>query len=165
MGASHLRKPVVLRSMAPCLFLIVMCSSVNNNNNDNNLGGQALWKLFSDRYFHKAGCRICIEVAQSCRQCQRGNDYGHRQKITGTIESKGPWDTLSVDIVGPLPADRRHEFVIVFVDCFSRYTVLVSASNHTADTVSEALLRHVVLYFGTPRRLLSDRGREFVGEV
>ena len=34
MGASHLRKPVVLRSMAPCLFLIVMCSSVNNNNNN-----------------------------------------------------------------------------------------------------------------------------------
>ena len=33
-GASHLRKPVVLRSMAPCLFLIVMCSSVNNNNNN-----------------------------------------------------------------------------------------------------------------------------------
>ena len=39
------------------------------------------------------------------------------------------------------------------------------ASNHTADTVSDALLRHVVPYFGTPRRLLSDRGREFVGEV
>ena len=129
------------------------------------LGGQALWKLFSDRYSHKAGRRICIEVAQSCPQCQRGSDYGHRQKTTGTIESKGPWDTLSVDIVGPLPADRRHEFIIVFVDCYSRFTVLVPASNHTADTVSEALLRHVVPYFGTPRRLLSDRGREFVGEV
>ena len=129
------------------------------------LGGQALWKLFSDRYFHKAGRRICIEVAQSCPQCQRGSDYGHCQKTTGTIESKGPWDTLAVDIVGPLPADRRHEFVIVFVDCFSRYTALVPASNHTADTVSEALLCHVVPYFGTPRRLLSDRGREFVGEV
>ena len=129
------------------------------------LGGQALWKLFSNRYSHKAGRRICIEVAQSCPQCQRGSDYGHRQKTTGTIQSKGPWDTLSVDIVGPLPADRRHEFIIVLVDCFSRYTVLVPASNHTADTVSEALLHHVVPYFGTPRRLLSDRGREFVGEV
>ena len=129
------------------------------------LGGQALWKLFSDRYSHKAGRRICIEVAQSCPQCQRGSDYGHRLKTTGAIQSKGPWDTLSVDIVGPLPADRRHEFVIVFVDCFSRYTILVPNSNHTANTVSEALLRHVVPYFGTPRRLLSDRGREFVGEV
>ena len=129
------------------------------------LGGQALLKLFSDHYSHKAGRRICNEVAQSCPQCQRGSDYGHRQKTTGTIESKGPWETLSVDIVGPLPADRRHEFIIVFVDCFSRYTVLVPASNHTADTVSDALLRHVVPYFGTPRRLLSDRGREFVGDV
>ena len=124
-----------------------------------------MWKLFSNRYSHKAGRRICIEVAQSCPQCQRGSDYGHRQKTTGTIESKGPWDTLSVDIVGPLPADRRHEFIIVFVDCFSRFTVLVPASNHTADTVSDTLLRHVVPYFGTPRRLLSDRGREFVGDV
>ena len=114
------------------------------------LGGQALWRLFSDRYSHKAGRRICIEVAQSCPQCQRGSDYGHRQKTTGTIESKGPWDTLSVDIVGPLPADRRHEFIIVFVDCYSRFTILVPASNHTADTVSDALLRHVVPYFGTP---------------
>ena len=34
-----------------------------------------------------------------------------------------------------------------------------------ASTVSDALLRYVVPYFGTPRHLLSDRGREFVGEV
>ena len=65
--------------------------------------------------------------------------------------------------MGPLPADHRHEFLIVFVDCYSRYTILVPASNHTASTVSDALLRHVVPYFGTPRRLLSDGGRKFVG--
>ena len=124
-----------------------------------------MWKLFSDRYGHKAGRRLCIEVAQSCPQCQLGSDYGHRVKTTGSIQSRGPWDTLSVDIVGPLPADRRHEFLIVFVDCYSRYTILVPASNHTANTVSDALLRHVVPYFGTPRRLLSDRGREFVGKI
>ena len=129
------------------------------------LGSQALWKLFSDRYSHKACRRLCIEVAQSCPQCQMGSDHGHRLKTTGTIQSQGPWDTLSVDIVGPLPADHRHEFLIVFVDCYSRYTILVPASNHTANTVSDALLRHVVPYFGTPRRFLSDRGCEFVGEV
>ena len=106
-----------------------------------------------------------MEIAQSCPQCQMGSDYGHRQKTTGAIQSQGPWDTLSVDIVGPLPADHRQEFLIVFVDCYSRYTILVPSSNHTASIVSEALLRHVVPYFGTPRHLLSDRGREFVGDV
>ena len=129
------------------------------------LGGQVLWKLFRDRYDYKAGRRICLEIAQSCPQCQMGSDYGHRQKTTGAIQSRGPWDTLSVDIVGPLPADHRQEFFIVFVNCYSRYTILVPSSNHTASTVNEALLRHVVPHFGTPRRLLSDRGREFVGDV
>ena len=129
------------------------------------LGGHALWKLFCDRYFHKAGWRICLQVAQSCPQCQLGTDYGHRQKTTGTIQSQGPWDTLSIDIVGPLPTNRRKEFLIVFVDCFSKYTILVPSSNHTANTVSEAMMRHVIPYFGTPRRLLSDRGREFISSI
>ena len=129
------------------------------------LGGHALWKLFSDQYSHKAGRRICLETAQSCPQCQLGTDYGHRQKTTGTIQSQGPWDTLSIDIMGPLPPDQRHEFLIVFVDCFSNYTIIIPSSNHTVSTVSEALMWHVILYFGTPRRLLSDRGREFISSI
>ena len=67
--------------------------------------------------------------------------------------------------MGPLPTDHRQEFLIVFVDCYSRYSILVPFSNHTASTVSEALLRHVMPYFGTPRRLLSDCSREFVRDV
>ena len=60
------------------------------------LGGHALWKLFSDRYSHKAGRCVCIEVAQNCPQCQLGSDYRHRLKTTGSIQSKGPWDTLLI---------------------------------------------------------------------
>ena len=67
--------------------------------------------------------------------------------------------------MGPLPPDHRHEFLIVFVDCFSKYTILIPSSNHTANTVSEALMRHVIPYFGTPRRLLSDRCREFISAI
>ena len=129
------------------------------------LGGHALWKLFHDRYTHKAGRRICLETAQSYPQCQLGTDYGHRQKTTGTIQSQGPWDTLSIDIIVSLPLDHRHEFLIVFVDCYSKYTILIPSSNHTANTVSEALMRHVIPYFGTPRGLLSDRGREFISAI
>ena len=54
------------------------------------LGGQALWKLFSDRYFHKAGRRICIEVAQNCPQCQRGSDYGPPPEDHGNYRVQGP---------------------------------------------------------------------------
>ena len=129
------------------------------------LGEHALWKLFRDRYSQKAGRHICLETAQSCPQCQLGTNYGPRQKTTGTIQSQGPWETLSNDIVGPLPPDHRQEFLIVFVDCYSKYTILIPSSNHTANTVSEALMHHVIPYFGTHRWLLSDRGREFISDI
>ena len=51
------------------------------------------------------------------------------------------------------------------VDCYSKYTILIPSSSHTTNTVSEALLRHVVPYFGTPRLVLSDSGREFISEI
>ena len=66
------------------------------------LGGQALWKLFSDRYSHKAGRCVCIQVAQSCLQCQIESDYGHCLKTTGSIQPNGPWDTLGGHC-GPTP--------------------------------------------------------------
>ena len=130
-----------------------------------NLGGHAWWKLFCDRYSHKAGRCICLETAQSCPQCQLGTDYGHRQKTTGTIQSQSPWDMLSIDIVGPLPPDHHQEFLIVFMDCYSKYTILIPSSNHTANMVREALMCYVIPYFGTPRQLLSDRGREFISDI
>ena len=53
----------------------------------------------------------------------------------------------------------------MFVDCYSKYTILIPPSNHTANTVSEALMHHVTPYFGTPRWLLSDRSREFISDI
>ena len=129
------------------------------------LGSHAFWKLFHDGYTQKAGRRVCLETAQTCPQCQLGTDYSHRQKTTGTIQSQGPWDTLLIDLVGPLPPDHCHKLLIVFVDCYSKYTILIPSSNHTANTVSEALMRHVIPYFGTPRRLLSDCGLEFISAI
>ena len=61
----------------------------NSRKSSTHLGGQALWKLFRDRCDFKSGCRSCLEVAQSCPQCQMGSDYGHRQKRTGPSSPEG----------------------------------------------------------------------------
>ena len=55
------------------------------------LGGHALWKLFRDRYTHKAGRCICLETAQSCPQCQLGTDYGtaRRRLVLSSLKAPG----------------------------------------------------------------------------
>ena len=71
------------------------------------LGGQALWKLFRKRYDYNAGRRICLEVSQSCPQCQLGSNYGHRQKTTGPFSPKGhgtPYQLTLWDLCQPITA-------------------------------------------------------------
>ena len=98
-------------------------------------------------------------------QCQVGTDYGAMRKTAGTIMLAGPWDTLIVDTVGPLLTDWRTEYIITVIDCYSKYAILIPSKDHTEQMVSNTLLDRVIPYLGVPRRLLSDRGREFTGQV
>ena len=75
------------------------------------------------------GKQICSEVAKSCIQRQARTDYGAQRKTSGTIVSDGPWDTLSIDIVDPLPADQRMEYINTFCRLF--FEVLYSDSQKT----------------------------------
>ena len=57
------------------------------------------------------------------------------------------------------------EYIILFVDCFSKFSILVPSEDHTTVTICDALLQHVISYFGTPRRILSHRGSEFTSLI
>ena len=111
------------------------------------------------------GKEICLEIARSCIQCQAGTDYGAMRMTAGTIMSSGPWDTLSIDKMGSLSADKRMKYIITFVDCYSKCAILIPSKDYMAQTVSNTLLNGVIPYFGVPWRLLSDRGRKFTGQV
>ena len=84
----------------------------------------------------------------------------------GPINSPGPWDTVSIDMVGPLPVDGRgNRFIVTMMDVYSRYLIAAPVRNHKASTVSRCLYESVVAYFGAPRSILSDRGTEFTSMV
>ena len=69
-------------------------------------------------------------------------------------------ETVSIDIVGPLPVDgRSNRFIVTIMDVYSRYLIAVPVKNHREATVSRCLYESVVAYFGAPRSILSDRGQ------
>lgn len=103
------------------------------------------------------------ETVRKYHRCQVGRDYGHKPVLHGKIHANCPWHALAVDIMGPFPVSRGKRFVIMFQDTFSGYNIQVASPDHTAEQVVWALVEKVIAYFGTPERMLNDRGREFVG--
>ena len=130
------------------------------------LGEHKTWKAFNRKYFTPAGKQKCREIVRTCPECQLGKDYKVKHLPKGNINSPGPWETVSIDIVGPLPVDgRSNRFIVTIMDVYSRYLIAVPVKNHRAATVSRCLYESVVAYFGAPRSILSDRGTEFTSVI
>ena len=77
-----------------------------------------------------------------------------------------PFHQVHLDILGPLPkTERGNSYIIVYVDRFSRYTIIDSIPNRATTTVAQSLLKRVVAEYTTPAVILSDNALEFTSRV
>ena len=130
------------------------------------LGEHKTWKAFDRKYYTPQGKQRCREIVRTCPECQLGKGYKARHVPKAHINSSGPWETVSIDIVGPLPVDgNSNRYIVTIMDVYSRYLIATPVRNHKASTVSRCLYESVVAYFGAPRSLLSDRGTEFTSII
>ena len=73
-----------------------------------------------------------------------------------TLGTYEPMERVAVDTIGPPDVDEAvNQYIIVLIDCFSRYCLLVPAIDATAKSAAKAILMHMVL-FGLMSQLLSD---------
>ncbi|KAL0212482.1 hypothetical protein RCL1_006108 [Eukaryota sp. TZLM3-RCL] len=85
-------------------------------------------------------------------------------KVTpsGTLWADRPFSRLFVDTIGPLPTDiQSRAYVLVFIDSFTRYTILVPFEELNAQEVAYVLVWNVCAIFG----IHSDNGPELANAV
>jgi transposase InsO family protein len=74
-------------------------------------------------------------------------------------------DRLAVDTMGPFDEDQRgNKYVIVVIDCFSRFVELYPSPSVGALDAARALVDHAGRY-GIPLEIQSDQGSEFVNSL
>lgn len=73
---------------------------------------------------------------------------------------------LSLDLVGPLPAEKvtRHQWLIVAVDVFLKYVFARTCTKATANAISEFLEKEIFYRFETPEIVITDNGSQFASE-
>lgn len=106
------------------------------------------------------------QFIQQCPVCQKLKEH-HKEIKTHpfTTASYMPMDVLNIDTIGPVAKDAQgNEFIIVVIDCFTRWVELYGVPDTTALSAARALLQHVGR-FGAPGILRSDRGSQYVNNI
>ena len=71
----------------------------------------------------------------------------------------------SLDFAGPLlPTSRGAKYVLVMVEHFSKWIELVALPQNSSELAAAAFLDRVLARFGAPAEVLTDQGREFLGD-
>lgn len=75
-----------------------------------------------------------------------------------------PFHTLHADHLGPFPrSKRRNAYILVIVDAYTKYVSLTPVkSTKTKETIKA--FRNLFSYFGSPTRIITDRGTSFTSK-
>ena len=76
-----------------------------------------------------------------------------------------PWHTIGIDFVGPLPISDGYDFICTIVDKLTKMVILVPCTTKiTAEGTARIYRDNVLRRFGIPKKIISDRGPQFVSE-
>ena len=84
----------------------------------------------------------------------------------GHVEVGHRWERVAMDLLYmSVTTARGNRYVLVMVDCFSRWTEACPLPDKTAHSVADAFFNQVVCRFGMPIVIDSDQGREFENKI
>ena len=104
------------------------------------------------------------KFVRGCDTCQRSKPsrQARRQPLNPHNIPEGPWQTISVDLIGELPESSGYNAICVIVDKFSKQIhAIPTTTKITAQGMARLYRDHVFWLHGLPRKIIHDRGPQF----
>ncbi|KAG5871810.1 hypothetical protein JTB14_013585 [Gonioctena quinquepunctata] len=134
---------------------------------DPQAGHPGVFKTFKRVSEHFYWPKMEVDISSYVKRCKVCcENEPEQRKPAGLLTPHRVVDRLfqlvCCDLIGPLPrSNHGFKFILVIVDNFSKFSLVIPLRNSTAKLVCTAVEDHLFLMFGPPKFLLSDNGSQF----
>jgi hypothetical protein len=107
------------------------------------------------------------EWVNTCRECAMRKGSPHQKYGPAVImPSTAPFETIGMDITGPFTTTRLgNKSILVFTDHFTKWVEVFAIQGQDAETIAKHYVEGVICRHGAPRKVISDRAKNFIGHV
>lgn len=108
------------------------------------------------------------DVAKFVSKCDICLAHKHQNQLTLGLMGKPkqcsrPFQCISIDFIGPLPATHKlNKFILVVTCCFSKYCLLFPIKRATSTIISHIIENLVFMNYGIPETIILDNGPQMV---
>ncbi|CEL53446.1 hypothetical protein RSOLAG1IB_11378 [Rhizoctonia solani AG-1 IB] len=126
-------------------------------------GQQQTLELLSRAYYWPGISANVYPHVNGCKTCQRTQLPKTKLIPAQPLETPlRPWQHVSYDMITDLPKDGQCDCILVVVDSFTKFVVLVPVSKKLkAPELAEIFLNQVWKQYGLPGEAVSDQGTMF----
>ena len=125
-----------------------------------------LHRLMRTQMFIKVGKRLIMDVLLKCNICHSSKNGKKKAKplIPLPVES-GIFSRIQIDLINLVgqPSSLGHTFIMVIIDCFTKYVWTYPMLSKTADQCT-FLINNWITEWGLPKIIQTDNGREFTNK-
>ncbi len=148
-----------------------LCFEILKSFHDNPLGGHLGLKKTYDKiraHYYWYGMFADIQHwVRSCIDCQmRKTPRNQKKAPLLPIPVDGAFHRLAVDCLGPFAESYSgNRYVVVFSDYLTRWPEAFAVSTTDAPVIAKLLINEIFCRHGSPKTLLSDRGKNFLSKL
>jgi len=120
------------------------------------------------KIFYWASCKQDMEEwCRSCKVCLARRGPTGKGKSPLQIYNVGaPFKRIQMNVLGPLPLTiSGNKYLLVVVDCFSKWVEVFPLKNNRARTVAKTFLNQIVSRHRVPVEVHKGQGRNFESRV
>lgn len=130
-------------------------------------GADAVFDYLKSRCWFPQMREFVRETVSTCIECQKCAPVSsHPSEELHRLPPVKTFQRWSLDFMGPLPVTRNgFKWLLVAIEHATKWPIVKPLRCATAEEVATFLYEEIVLKFGCPGEILTDRGSQFMGNL
>jgi cleavage and polyadenylation specificity factor subunit 1 len=128
-------------------------------------GSKATYELLRTKVVWPCMRRDVKIWCRTCFSCQKSKITRHVKPPVLSFPTGSRFDTVHIDIVGPLPNSNGFSYILTMIDRNTRWPEAFPLRTITTETIVDHFINHWVARFGIPKRIITDQGRQFESDL
>jgi transposase InsO family protein len=152
----------------PMPYRKAILTNLHNTPLAGHLGIQKTINRISKFYYWPGMIKDIKRHVNECEACNRAKPAPHMQTEAKAVKFQEAFETIAIDLVGPLPAtpqlEQEFKYLLTAQCCLTKFLFAIPVTQITSKVICDTLFRRIFAIAGFPARIITDNGPQFTSQ-